>query len=196
MNNHLVSCGTVLLTGLLLLGGQSAAYAAKKNKKTTPTTTQGVVQNELSTEISAVNALATKTGQVKQTFLKSLAQEAGIRSQQLTQQDKATSLGYGDLLVANVIAQSASLPFDQINTAHHSQSWTDLALAHNVKLTDLVNKLKTVQKDVAKEEKSIEDKQQNERHAALKAQQEADRRRLEEQRKNQNNKHRQPRRKN
>jgi hypothetical protein len=195
MNIHLASCATVLLTGLLLFGGQPDAFAAKKNKKTTTPTTQGVVQNELSTEISAVNALSTKTGQVKQTFLKSLAQEAGITLQQLSQQDKGTSLGYGDLLVANVIAQSASLPFDQINTAHHSQSWTDLSLLHNVKLTDLVNKLKTVQKDVAKEEKSIEDKQQKERQAALKAQQEADRRRLEEQRKNQDSKHRKQRKK-
>lgn len=189
MNNHLMSCGTMLLTGLLLFGGQSPVFAGKKNKKSTATTVQAVAQSELTTEISAVNGLAAKTGQVKQTFLKSLAEAAGISVQQLSQQDKATSLGYGDLLVANVIAQSASLPFDQINTAHSGQTWPDLAKAYNVKVTDLLNKLKAVEKAVDQEEKTIAEKQQKERQAALKAQQEAERQRME-QRKNQDDKRR------
>jgi hypothetical protein len=139
-------------------------------------------QLELSQEIAKVNSLDAQasTPALKNVLEHSVAKAARVPVGTITEQRQKTALGPGDLLVANVLAKESGATFDQIKAEHATRTWADSAAARHVKLSDLISRLKSVETDFEAELKKIADQDRKARDAALRAQQQAEQRHLQQ----------------
>ena len=149
---------------LLLAYPVVAAKTAKKQGSSVSSTQD---QLDLSKEIGTVNGLGAQATQpqLQKTLVESVAKEADVAGNKIKQDKQKTTLGYGDLLVAEAIAQSAQSTFEAIHAEHATKSWPESAQAHNVALKTLITKLKAVEKDLEKEQKDLAKEQQKEQQA-------------------------------
>lgn len=94
---------------------------------------------KLDEHVSAINRAA-QTPKGEEVVATRLSKELGIPASTLEAQRAQTKLGWGELLIANRLAQRSGLSFDQIVGEFRSgKGWGKIANEHNVNLGQLVS---------------------------------------------------------
>jgi hypothetical protein len=94
---------------------------------------------KLDEHVSAINRAA-QTPQGEEVVAARLSKELGIPASTLEAQRAQTKLGWGELLIANRLAQTSGLSFDQVVGEFRSgKGWGKIAKEHNVNLGQLVS---------------------------------------------------------
>ncbi len=95
---------------------------------------------DLNNEIKALNDTA-KTLDGQKRVLERIAAATGVPSATLSQERMTTRLGFGELMIAHLLATSSGKTFDQIVGEFRSgKGWGNIANENGVKLGGLVSK--------------------------------------------------------
>jgi len=146
---------TLLLVSALA-GAAPSAFAQEADQPTarpkpvykgTPAAILAKKKLDLSQEINNLNSMGAQTP-FQNELIHSVAKHAGVPPATLEAQKKKTTMGWGELLVANAVATASQVKFDQLRAERRTRSWADVALAHKVDLATLVEKLRAVQDEV------------------------------------------------
>lgn len=146
----------LLLTGLaaVLLFSQSLpATAAETPAKPKPApnaaTLWAKAKQDLNKNIGAINQILGNPA-LYDVGLESLARQTGIAGKTLEETRRKSSLSFGDLATACLLAKASGATLDQVRADRRARSWADIAVLRNVKVAELNDKLKAVQTDVDK----------------------------------------------
>ena len=92
-------------------------------------------------EAAAINFMAATTeGQTR--VLQAISTQTGVPVPTLIQQRKATGFGFGELSIANSLAQATGKTFDALAAEFKSgKGWGEIAKENNLKLGDVVSKV-------------------------------------------------------
>ncbi len=114
------------LIGLSLLGGASRLRADD--------------DADLNKEINQLNDTA-KTLDGQKRVLEKISQATGVPATTLEAERKASKLGFGELMIAHLLATATGKTYDQIlNEFKSGTGWGKIAKENNVKLGGLVSK--------------------------------------------------------
>jgi DNA-binding IclR family transcriptional regulator len=97
--------------------------------------------------IASLDALA-KTPADQKLVLSAVAQQTRIPEATLQAQINQTKLGYGDLLVANTIAQTTKQKLDAVIAQKQGKDWSAVASEHKLDSSSILARLKNASKMV------------------------------------------------
>jgi len=103
--------------------------------------------SSISQAIASLNARA-KTPADQQLVLNAVAQQTKIPEATLQSQMKQNQLGYGELLVANSIAQASKQKLDAVLARKQGKGWSDVANELKVDSSSIVARLRNANKMV------------------------------------------------
>lgn len=92
-------------------------------------------------EAAVINSMAA-TAEGQNRVLQAISAQTGVPVATLIQQRKATGFGFGELTIANSLAQATGKTFDALAAEFKSgKGWGEIAKENNVKLGDVVSKV-------------------------------------------------------
>ena len=103
--------------------------------------------------IASLNALA-KTPADQKLVLSAIAQQTRIPDATLQSQMNQTKLSYGDLLVANTIAQTTKQKLDAVIAQKQGKDWSAVASEHKVESSGITARLRNATKAVQAAQKT------------------------------------------
>lgn len=107
----------------------------------------------ISQGIASLNALG-KTPADQQLVLSAVGQQTRIPEATLQSQMNQTKLSYGDLLVANTIAQTTKQKLDAVIAQKQGKDWSAVASEHKVDTSGITARLKNATKAVQAAQKT------------------------------------------
>lgn len=107
----------------------------------------GAEGSSISQGIASLNALA-KTPADQKLVLSAIGQQTRIPEATLQSQMNQTKLSYGDLLVANTIAQTTKQKLDAVVAQKEGKDWSTVASEHKVDLSGITARLRNATKAV------------------------------------------------
>ena len=107
----------------------------------------------LNQAIASLNARA-QTPADQQLVLNAIAQQTRIPEATLQSQMKQTKLGYGELLVANSIAQASGQKLDAVVARKQGKDWSSVASELKVDPSSIIARLRNANKMVQAAQKS------------------------------------------